>query len=126
MPELAEEITGYVAGDDLTVTRTVTNLPEAMAKAWFTIKRYHTQSDDDAQIQKEITTDDEPNVGQITDAGGAGEDGALRFDFTAEDTEGLSDHKWTYDIQIKLSDGTVFTLEKGSITLTMDVTKTTT
>jgi len=126
MSELAETISGFVAGDTLTVTRDVTNLDAAIETAWFTLKRHQHQADDDAVIQKTIDTDDETGVGQVTDAGGAGEDGALRFDFTPADTNTLGSQQWVYDIQIQLVGGAIYTIEKGTVTLTMDVTKATT
>lgn len=125
MPELAETISGYVVGDDLEIQRTVTNLPDPMATAWFTVKR-HQQEADPGELQKIITTSDSPGVGQITEAGGSGVSGTLRFDFTQADTTALGAHRWVYDIQIKLTTGVVYTLEKGTITFTMDVTKSST
>ena len=126
MSTLTGTITGYVVGDNLKVRRTVTDLPDAIAAAWLTVKQHLRQDDDDAVLGKTITTDDVPGTGQITDAGGVGVDGALRFDLTQDDTLALGSREWVYDIQIKLDDGTVFTPEIGTLELTSDVTRSTT
>jgi len=122
MSALSEELTGYVAGDHLTITRSVTGLAAAMTKAWLTVKRHEREPDSDARLQKVITTEDVPGTGQIVDAGGAGETGNLRFDLTSEDTAGLGDKVSVYDIQIKEATGKINTLEKGTIQLTAGVT----
>ena len=126
MSDLAVEITGYVVGDDLEIRRTVTELPAAMEVAWLTVKRHHNQPDDDARLQKRITTTGVPGTGQIVEAGGPGTDGDLRFDLTQEDTASLGAKRYVHDIQIKLTTGKVYTIEKGTIQLTADVTKATT
>ena len=126
MSDLTVEITGFVAGDDLEIRRTVTDLPEAIETAWLTVKRHHGQADDEAKLQKRITTTNVPGTGWIVEAGGPETDGDLRFDLTPDDTMALGVKKFVHDIQIKLSDGKVYTIEKGTIQLTADVTKTTT
>lgn len=126
MSDLAIAITGFVGGDDLEVRRTVTDLPAAIDVAWLTIKRHHGQPDADAKLQKRITTTDAPGVGQIVDAGGPGVDGDLRFDLTAIDTAALGSRQLVHDIQIMLVGGKVYTIEKGTLQLTDDVTDTTT
>lgn len=126
MSELAATITGYVTGDNLEIRRTVTDLPAAIAVAWLTVKRYATQPDAEAALQKRITTTDVADTGQIVEAGGPGTDGDLRFDLTPVDTESLGAKRYVHDIQIKLSTGRVYTIEKGTLQLTADVTETTT
>lgn len=126
MSDLAVEITGYVVGDDLEIRRTVTELPAAMEVAWLTVKRHHNQPDVDARLQKRIMSTGVPGTGQIVEPGGPGTDGDLRFDLTQEDTAGLGAKRYVHDIQIKLATGKVYTIEKGTIQLTADVTKTTT
>lgn len=125
MPTLNETITGFVAGDNLEIRRDVTELPADMTTAWLTVKRHDRQSDEDALFQKEITIVDDPGVGQIVATGGGGDDGDLRFDFVPADTTALGNGTWVYDIQILLSTGVVYTPEKGTIALTMDVTRST-
>lgn len=125
MSTLTESITGFVVGDDLEIRRTVSELSGPITIAWLTVKLYPEQADEDAALQKEITTDDEAGVGQIENAGAVDVDGELRFDLTQEDTTALGTVEYMHDIQIKLTSGKVFTLEKGTIQLTGDVTRST-
>jgi len=124
--DLAVEISGFVVGDDLEIRRTVTELPAAIAAAWLTLKHRPNQPDDEAKLQKRITPEDVPGTGQVVEAGGPGTDGDLRFDLTPEDTMGLGVKRYVHDIQIKLSTGKVYTVEKGTLQLTAGVTETTT
>jgi hypothetical protein len=126
MSDLAIEITGFVVGDDLEVRRTVTDLPAAIETAWLTLKHYPSQPDQEAKLQKRITTTDAPGTGQVVEAGGPGTDGDLRFDLTPDDTTRLGVKRYVHDIQIKLSTGKVYTIEKGTLQLTAGVTETTT
>jgi len=126
MSTLTGTITGYVVGDNLEVRRTVTELPAALETAWLTIKRHAREADSDAVVAKIITTNDVPGTGHITEAGGVGVDGALRFDLSQIDTTALGAAPWVYDIQVKLTDGTVYTTEVGPVDLTADVTRSTT
>jgi len=126
MSDLAVTISGYAVGDDLEIRRTVTGLPDDIALAWLTLKRYPAQPDSEAKLQKKITPTDVPGTGQIVAVGGVGSDGDMRFDLAPADTSGLGTHQYVYDIQIKLGNGTVYTIEKGTIQLTTDVTRATT
>lgn len=125
MSTLTESITGFVVGDDLEIRRTVSELSAPIAIAWLTVKLYAEQADEDAILQKEITTDDEAGIGQIENAGSAEVDGELRFDLTQANTTALGTLEYVHDIQIKLTSGKVFTLEKGTMQLTGDVTRST-
>jgi len=126
MSDLAVAITGFVVGDDLEIRRTITGLPDQIAKAWMTVKRYAEEADGDAVLAKEITIDDVPGTGCIEDVGGVGVNGILRFDLTDEETRTLGARPWVFDVQIKLEDDKVYTVEKGTIELSIDVTQTTT
>ena len=126
MSDLAVGIAGFVAGDDLEIRRTVTDLPAGIATAWLTVKRHPRQPDGEGTLQKRITPTDVPGTGQIVAAGGPGADGDLRFDLTPADTASLGAKKFVHDIQIKLATGKVYTIEKGTIQLTEDVTDATT
>lgn len=126
MSTLTGTITGYVVGDNLEVRRTVTGLPAALAAAWLTIKRHAREADTAAVVKKIITTSNVPGTGHITTAGGVDVDGGLRFDLTQEDTTALGAASWVYDVQVKLTDGTVYTPEVGTVDLTADVTRSTT
>ena len=125
MSDLAVQITGFVVGDDLEVRRTVTDLPAPIESAWLTFKRYPRQPDEEAILQKRITTVDVPGVGQIVVAGEPDVNGDLRFDLTPTDTMVLDTRLRAYDIQIKLTTGKIYTIEKGTLQLTGDVTQTT-
>ena len=124
MADLNASIEGFVAGDDLEVRRTVTDLPAPISEAWITLKRHPRQADSEAAKQKHVTTTDVPGTGEVVVAGGPDEDGDLRFDFTATDTRDLGVRSFVYDIQIKLEDGKLYTLEKGIFRLTAGVTDT--
>ena len=120
MSDLAVRISEFVVGDDLEIRRTITGLPAAIETAWLTIKREPSQ-EDDAVLEKEITTGDVPGTGQIEAAGGVGVDGDLRFDLVPADTRALGALEWIHDIQIKLAGGKIYTVEIGTIGLTTDV-----
>jgi len=123
MSNLAVEITGFVVGDDLEIQRTVTELLAPIEVAWLPVKRHPGQSDEEARLQKRITTTNDPGTGYITDTGGPDIDGDLRFDLTQADTANLGTRKYVHDIQIRLTSGMVYTIEKGTIQLDSDVTK---
>jgi len=123
MSDLAVEITGFVVGDDLEIRRTVTELLAPIDVAWLTVKHHPGQPDEEARLQKRITTTNVPGTGYITDTGGIDIDGDLRFDLTQADTENLRMRRYVHDIQIRLTSGMVYTIEKGTIQLEADVTK---
>jgi len=125
MSDLAVVISEFVVGDDLEIRRTVTDLVAPIEVAWLTVKFHHGQPDDEARLQKRITTSDIAGTGQVVEAGSAETDGDLRFDLTPADTESLGTRRFVHDIQIRLTTGKVYTIEKGTIHLVADVTKTT-
>lgn len=125
MSDLAVAITGFVVGDDLEIRRTVTDLVAPIEVAWLTVKHHPAQRDEEARLQKRITTADVPGSGQVVEAGGSDTDGDLRFDLTQADTALLGTKRFIHDIQIRLTTGKVYTIEKGTIQLVADVTKTT-
>ena len=126
MAHLGVKIAGFVQGDDLEIRRTVVDLPSPIDAAWLTLKRSATEPDASAALQKKITTENVVGLGAIEEAGGNGDDGELRFDLTPADTESLSSLRYVHDIQIKLESGKVYTIEKGTVQLIRDVTKSTT
>jgi len=125
MSDLAVAITGFVVGDDLEIRRTVTDLVAPIEVAWLTVKHHPAQPDEEARLQKRITTADVPGSGQVVEAGGPDTNGDLRFDLTQADTALLGTKRFIHDIQIRLTTGKVYTIEKGTIQLVADVTKTT-
>lgn len=119
-------ITNFIAGDDLTIERSVTNVTSGavIASAWFTVKRSYSDLDSVAIIQK-IVTAVLSSDGQIDDTGVDGT-GHVKFLLTSTDTEKLtplSDYK--YDIQIRLNSGVINTPELGVITAFPQVTRST-
>ena len=125
MSDLAIAITGFVVGDDLEIRRTVTELVAPIEVAWLTVKHHPAQPDDEARLQKRVTDADVPGAGQVVEIGGPGADGDLRFDLTPDDTASLGTRRFVHDIQIRLTTGKIYTIEKGTIQLVADVTKTT-
>lgn len=124
MPSLSVTLSGYVAGDDLEIRRTITTPPQAIETAWLTLKTHAGQSDSDAALQKVITTDNVPGTGQIETDGGPSTDGVLRFDLTAANTRALGTKAYLFDVQVQLATTeNIYTAEKGTLTLTDDVTK---
>lgn len=125
MSDLSVVITGYVVGDNMQLDRTITELTAPIVTAWLTIKRSATQPDDDAIVSKEITTVAQDDIGEITEAGGVGTDGVLRFELTQEDTRNMGVLEYVFDVQVLLSSDLVYTPESGTIQLTQDVTRST-
>lgn len=128
MPDFEGEIKDFVAGDDLQITRTISNISSgaSLAKVWFTVKSRQEDADVDAIIQKEITTTDVPGTGQITNAGsGTPPDriATVRFDLLPADTLKLEGRAiYLYDIQVLTDGGAVYTPETGRITAKLGVT----
>lgn len=125
MSTLDATITGYVAGDDLEIRRSVSGVGEAVTDAWLTIKRYAGQPDSAAVMQKHVTTVDVEGTGQIEVAGDADTPAEIRFDLTPANTLALGVSPWVFDIQVKSDSGKVYTPVKGTITLTAGVTEAT-
>ena len=127
MPPLKNQlITGFVAGDDLSLEETVAGVPAGLTlvKAWLTIKAKIADLDVAALAQKVITTSAQAGVGQITDPGASGT-GALLFLIVPADFgtgKLLYDVAYVYDVQVKFSDATIATLELGTIRFERGVT----
>lgn len=125
MANLSATIADFVAGDHLSVERTVTAIPSGttISGAWFTVKRKYTDLDTGAVIQKFITIISNPTVGQIDDTGGDGT-GHLLFILTPTDTSLLTPlSEYRYDIQVKLDSGMINTPETGTIIAYPQVTR---
>ena len=107
-------ISAVVAGDDLDVIRTVTNVPatQTLTKAWLTLKTLLTDVDP-GLLQKVITSGAVAGQGQITDTGASGT-GSLLFQLTGTNTLALPvgvDVK--YDIKVLTSASKIYTVEQG-------------
>lgn len=130
MPNFKDRITGFVLGDDHEVRRTVTGVPEGqtITKAWLTIKLKEKDADDDAVLQKSVTTTDQPGIGQIEeDASGDPEGTAVvRFDLTNADTAPLiAQREYFFDVQVLTSADKLYTPFKGKLKGEGEITKTT-
>lgn len=127
MPNLKDTISGFVAGDDLEVRRTITNIPtgQVLTKAWLTIKTKLGDADPGV-LQKAVTTTDAPGTGQIVDDGATDQAGEVRFDLTGTDTALLvppyPKSLYGFDIQVLTSGGKVYTPVKGTIWAEAQVT----
>ena len=103
-------------GDNFSIKRTVTGVPgsRTIALAWLTVKSAISVNDATSLIfQKAITPSNVAGTGQIEDTGATGV-GILRFDVTTANTTGMTaDTQYYFDIQIKLDNNDILTLEKG-------------
>lgn len=115
-----------VAGNDLDEDRTVGNVPlgQTVAEAWLSIKLRATDPDNEAVIQKHITTassDEGVVVDEDADDGTA----MLTFFLTAEETLTLDPSiRYVYDIQVFTSADKTYTGEVGVVTVKQKVTTT--
>jgi hypothetical protein len=125
---LDSDTSRLVVGDDFDVIRDLPNFTfGSIEKAWLTIKASEFDSDDDAAIQKEITKDAQPGIGQInndgSDSSGTAE---LVFQLTAVETAMLSAYtQYVYDIQIADSNGKLSTIESGILAPMKQITQST-
>lgn len=114
MTDFNGSISDLVAGDDVDVRRTVTEIPagQALAKAWLTFNSA-PGGPDPGLLQKVITTALTAD-GQITDDGATDTAGELVFQLSAANTLALPIGCDTpYDIKVKTNTGKIFTLEQG-------------
>lgn len=128
MPSFNATIENFVSGDDLQITRTITNVPSGalLTKAWFTVKFQWSATDTNTVIQKEITTVDVAGTGHITDDGSGDQTAAVRFDLPSADTLKLQKGlEYLYDIQVLTDGGAIYTPEMGKITAKQGITAST-
>ncbi len=127
-PSLNSVISPVVKGDDISITRTITAIPDAvtLSEAWLTIKT-NIGDADPGLIQKIIITADVPGTGQITDAGtgtAPNRTATLRFDLTDIDTAlptpGTLYH---FDVQVRTNGNAIYTAERGLISTIDQVTE---
>lgn len=114
---------GFVRGDQFSIRRIVRRVPagQTITSAILTIKSTIATADP-GTIQKSITSSNVPDTGKIEDTGASGV-GKLRFDITDTDTLLLTaDTEYFFDIQVTLSDGSIFTLESGKTSAKAQVT----
>lgn len=82
-------------------------------KVYFTVKKNESDVDVDAVITKDITSHTDPTGGDT------------KISLVGADTEDLAGNYY-YDIQVKKTGGTVFTIVKGTFIVTKDITLRTT
>lgn len=93
------------------------------ATAWLTIKKKFSQDDDDALLQK-IITGTSGNDGVIVAVGDPSTH-YLQFTLEPSDTDDVASRPWRYDVQIKLADARIFTVQDGKWSFDYDVTRST-
>lgn len=114
MTLFSETISDVVAGDDLDVKRTITNIPatQTLTKAWLTFKTKPSDADP-GLLQKVIAPGAVVGQGQITDTGASGT-GSLLFQLSQANTlalpVGIDVH---YDIKVLTSAGKIYTASQG-------------
>ena len=115
MADLSSTIDNIVVGDDCEVIRQIENVPlgTTLIEAWLTVKEDYWQNT--VIIGKHITTTGDIN-GQIEDSGGD-TIGILRFRLSKDETILLHPHfEYDFDVQVKTSDGSIYTPESGKFT----------
>lgn len=121
MANFEGSITNFVAGDNLTLERTITLVSgSSISHAWFTVKRSYSDSDDDAIIQKAITTVTQSGIGVVDDS-----DHFIIYVLPAETALLTPYSNYRYDMQVRLNTGDISTQELGIITALPQVTQST-
>ncbi len=124
MPNLNDLVTGFVAGDDLSVERTLTNIStsDLLFQAWLTVR----DSGDDTAITAILTKGPVTTVGnadgQITDDGATDGIGMVRFDLTPADTRLIGMNGYFHDIQVRKVATKTYPPVKGIIRAEGEVT----
>jgi len=117
MADLKAKIKDVVVGDDISIYTTLDNVGtgQSLTTARLTIKEEWWDSDDDALIQKTITTSLIVGEGHIEDDGAGDDVATLRFDLTQDETILLHPYfDYVYDIQVTTNTGKNFTPEFGT------------
>lgn len=116
------DIKGKVAGDDLRVHATITGIPsgQTVVKAWLSIKAKKNEPDNQAIVQKIITSG-------FTHTGTDPVTCVMNLDLTAAETANCKPQTtYEYDVQIKTSTGLIDTPIIGQIVFDQGVTAATT
>jgi hypothetical protein len=120
MANLADDISGFVGGNDIEIRRTIDDIPDGreLQQAVMTVKKYWSDADPGI-FQKIITVDDLPGTGQITDSGASDNVGVVRFDLTPTNTLAVVPpyprFKYKWDIKVTTDAGKKYTSNKGTI-----------
>lgn len=121
MADLASRIDNIVAGDDCDVIREIENIPigTSLTAAWLTVREDYWSTV--VVLAKYITTAISPN-GRIEDSG-TNNIGIVRFRLSKEETVLLHEHfEYDFDVQVKTSDGSIYTPESGKFSAHHSVT----
>lgn len=124
MADLESRIDNIVVGDECDVIREIGNIPigSALTDAWFTVRDNHWSTA--AVLSKYITVAVSVN-GRIEDTG-TDTVGIVRFRLTKEETVLLHEHfEYDFDVQVKTSDGSIYTPESGKFKAHHSVTSST-
>ena len=121
----AEQLRGFLPGNTLEIVIVPTIPPllagtsRSISKAWFGVKSPETASDPtvnaawtSASGLQSITTTETSGRGWIVSSSESSPE--LRFDLTAANTVQLSAHKtYHYSIQVLMSDGAIYEVDRG-------------
>ena len=127
MPTLNAELKNLVAGDNISLRRTIDRVASGfeagvtITQAWCTAKAAFTDADP-GLVQKSITTTAVPGTGQIENDGTGDVNPVLRFDLLAADTAAIGTTKRFFDVQVKTNAGLLYTPELGETSFRDDVT----
>lgn len=131
MPTFDSRISEVVAGNDVSIRRTIefstSGFPTGttITNAWLTVKSELTDADL-GLFQKAITTTEVFGTGQIENDGSGDVDMVVRFDLVPADTLAIGSTLLRhFDIQVKTAAGKIYTPEKGLISSIGRVTVTT-
>ena len=118
-----QDIRGVVAGDDVRVNVTITSISTGLtiSKAWLTVKSNPSDADASALVQAAITTS-ATSTGQITDTGADGTAGMYFILANTSTDDAEEDYGYSYDVQLKMSDGSLYTPLVGRMFFTQSIT----
>lgn len=129
MPPFNQIIQGFAQGDDLTIRRTINNLPsgQTIVEAWLTVKLDPKREPDvDAIIGPKSITTVLSGSGQVTDDGATDGVGEVEFFvLRAETVLMIAGERYTWDIQIEPSASNIYTAGGGKIVAKQQVTRVT-
>ena len=119
-----------VGGDTLIVRRWIKNVDtgDVLSKAWLTVKADLADADPGV-VQKSITPTYSPGNGKIEETGSVANGNGVAqiyFELTTSDTAAIEATGVYYDIQVKTTNGAVYTFEIGTVNFRADATVTTT
>lgn len=112
-------------GDDRTLVHDFGGVPEDQTITVATMTLKAAPLDTTAVLTKTVTAESAAGIGEITNTGTNTDEDRIcvvEFEFTALDTASLGLRTYAYDIQVTTSEGKIYTTEKGSLSVTYEVT----